>query len=406
MLKPEIISSSVQPNPQEVLSSVQIAATVQDNVGVSGVWGRIVLPGGALAGNYSMFFDSGSGTYRKTYPTDALGNHTFTIWASDQTGNWNSSSGQFLVRDSTSPTISPTNANTRSEVDSVLNFTATAQDNFRIDKVYADISTPTGDHLSNFTMKWGPGIGGNYYILFTPSGIGTYDVDLSVSDTAGNWGVASATVTSVDTGLPNADAGPDQTVFVGDLVSFDGSASTDAHGIANFNWTFTENSTLRTLHGPRPSYTFMRVSTYSVTLTVTDYGGNSDTDRVNIVVKAESNDNGGNNGDGGNPVSLIANEILAYSPWSFILIFAIVILIIGGIAARRKSKRDKRERIQAAREKARARQAAIQATAPPPPPPDGEELAEAPVEGPAQPLTPPPPEEEEAMSPPAPPPED
>jgi hypothetical protein len=404
MLKPAIISSSAQPDPQEVLSSVQIAATVQDNVGVSPVWAKIVLPGGALAGNYSMFFDPGSGTYRKTYPTDALGIHTFTIWAGDQAGNWNSSSGQFLVRDSTSPTISPTNANTRSEVDTVLNFTAVAQDNFRIDKVYADISTPTGGQLSNYTMKWGPGIGGNYYILFSPTEIGTYDVNLSVSDTAGNWGIASATVTSVDTGLPNADAGPDQTVFVGDLVSFDGSASTDSHGIADYTWTFTENSTLRTLHGPRPSFTFTQASTYSVTLTVTDYSGNSDTDRVNIIVNAEPNDNGGNNGDGGNPINLIANEILAYSPWSFILIFAIVILIIGGIAASRKSKRERLEGIQATKEKAMARHAAMQATAPPPPPPEGEEFPEAPVDEPAQPVTPPPPEEDEAGSPPTPPP--
>ena len=402
MLRPEILAVTAQPDPQEVLNTVFLTATVTDNVGISTVWADVRLPGGILAGNYSMIYDSGSGMYRKTYPTTVLGIHNFTVWASDQSGSWNSSSGQFLVRDTIKPTVSPTTANTVNEVDTVLNFTVNAQDNFRIDKVHADITTPIGDHLGNLTMMWGPGVGGNYYVHFSTNEIGTYNVSLSVSDTAGNWGIGSATVDSIDTRKPSADAGPDQTVNVSSLVNFDGSASTDSHGIAEMNWTFTEDSVPKTMQGPHPSYTFTHAGTYVVNLRVTDYGGNFDEDSVIITVK-EPATNDGDNGNGGSPLDIVVNGFMAYSPWSFILIFALVVLIIGAVAARRRSKRKRRERARAARERTRASQAAMAASTPPPPPPEAAEFVEAPPEEAASEAWPPPPEEIET---PPPPPED
>jgi len=82
---------------------------------------------------------------------------------------------------------------------------------------------------------------------------------------------------------PVADAGPDQIVFEGTTVTFDGSASSDNVGITDYTWTFIDVTT-KTLHGEKPTYTFNTPGVYTVTLKVTDAAGNWDTDTVVITV--------------------------------------------------------------------------------------------------------------------------
>jgi len=106
---------------------------------------------------------------------------------------------------------------------------------------------------------------------------------LNVSDAAGNWDTDTVVITVLDVTSPVADAGSDQTVDEDTLVTFDGSGSADNVGVVGWTWTFTDG-TLQTLTGVNPTYTFATPGTYTVTLTVSDAAGNSETDEVVIIV--------------------------------------------------------------------------------------------------------------------------
>jgi len=122
--------------------------------------------------------------------------------------------------------------------------------------------------------------------LFTTAD--NYEVTLTVEDAAGNshsdtmWVFVTDPVVE-DTEDPVADAGPDQTVVQGNWVTFDGSGSSDNVGIMKLTWTFQDIGP-QTLIGLSPSYTFIIVGYYDVTLTVKDAAGNLDTDIMKIKV--------------------------------------------------------------------------------------------------------------------------
>jgi hypothetical protein len=118
------------------------------------------------------------------------------------------------------------------------------------------------------------------YLFDTP---GVFVVTLNVTDAAGNWAIDTMRVTVNDITLPMADAGPDQTVGEGTLVTFDGSGSSDNVGILNHNWTFTDGAPVA-LHGVRPTHRFDTPGVFVVTLNVTDAAGNWATDDMTVTV--------------------------------------------------------------------------------------------------------------------------
>ena len=92
-------------------------------------------------------------------------------------------------------------------------------------------------------------------------------------------------VLTVDNVVPVANAGADQIVDQGDVVTFDGSASTDNVAVTNYTWTFVYDDVNQTLDDMvNPTFTFDTVGVYTVTLTVKDAAGLTDTDTVNITV--------------------------------------------------------------------------------------------------------------------------
>lgn len=82
---------------------------------------------------------------------------------------------------------------------------------------------------------------------------------------------------------PAADAGVNRTVYVGAIVVFDGSGSTDDVGIVNYTWTF-DDSGAQVLYGVSVNYTFWTPGTFNMTLNVTDSDDHWDTDAVTLVV--------------------------------------------------------------------------------------------------------------------------
>jgi hypothetical protein len=86
---------------------------------------------------------------------------------------------------------------------------------------------------------------------------------------------------------PIADAGQNQTVSVGALVTFDGSRSTDNLGIAEYLWSFID-TTPKSLNGITPTYTFYSTGNHTVLLNITDFAGNYATDTITIIVNNET----------------------------------------------------------------------------------------------------------------------
>lgn len=81
---------------------------------------------------------------------------------------------------------------------------------------------------------------------------------------------------------PVADAGPDQTVIVGEVVNFDGSGSYSTGGtIVSYDWDYGDGISGS---GETPTHAYIAAGTYTVTLTVTDDHGESDSDMVIITV--------------------------------------------------------------------------------------------------------------------------
>ncbi len=119
---------------------------------------------------------------------------------------------------------------------------------------------------------------------YTFSEPGDYTVELVVTDTIGQESAPdSMVVTVLDVTDPVADAGVDQDVSFGDLVSFDGSDSSDNVAVDSYEWTFDDGGA-ETLTGVSPSHTFTAPGEYTVTLTVADAAGNEDSDTMVVTV--------------------------------------------------------------------------------------------------------------------------
>ncbi|UCE39250.1 MAG: PKD domain-containing protein [Thermoplasmata archaeon] len=91
---------------------------------------------------------------------------------------------------------------------------------------------------------------------------------------------------------PVADAGPDQTVNIGDVVQFNGSASYDPDGtIITYEWDFDASDGLwweigsqPDAFGPVPTYTYDVNDSFIATLRVIDNNGSIDTDTCELTV--------------------------------------------------------------------------------------------------------------------------
>jgi hypothetical protein len=125
---------------------------------------------------------------------------------------------------------------------------------------------------------------------FTANASGVYVLSLVVSDAQLSSAPSLMSVTASAANVPPvANAGPEQTVRVGNLVTLNGSGSTDANGdVLSYQWTWTTNPGNVNLLLPltaNPSFTPTVAGIYVLTLTVDDRKGGTHTSRVLINVE-------------------------------------------------------------------------------------------------------------------------
>jgi len=101
--------------------------------------------------------------------------------------------------------------------------------------------------------------------------------------------------TTTDSTPPTASVGPDTTVDEDTSVSFDASGSTDNVAIASYEWDWTGDGTYEAT-GQTASHTFVTPGTYTVTLRVTDSGGNTETAQRTVTVEDVGSGGGGGGG--------------------------------------------------------------------------------------------------------------
>jgi hypothetical protein len=149
------------------------------------------------------------------------------------------------------------------------------------------VSSDTSSQRTLTVKGYGPVVSGTY--VSGPTGAPPASV--TVTSDAGGSAVLPVTVTgNAAAPIPvRAQAGPDQTAATGQLVTLDGSASTNAQ---TFSWVSADGIQLNNPNTATPTFTAPAPGSYIFTLTVTGPGGPSQatvTITVNAAVSAVAN---------------------------------------------------------------------------------------------------------------------
>ncbi len=131
------------------------------------------------------------------------------------------------------------------------------------------IATTRADELSYTDSGLYPLAKYSYYVVAHDDNL--YTVKSNTADV----------ISGKDTIDPVASAGKDIVTIEGCVVGFDGSRSSDNFGVKEYLWDFGDGTTGT---GKISEHTYSAAGTYTVTLTVTDESGNSDTDSLTAIV--------------------------------------------------------------------------------------------------------------------------
>ena len=266
---PTVSSFSVS-NPSG--RNVQVRFTTDEQLATIAVSVSGVESATLSAGDFSET-DNGNDTYtyEATYDGSSDGRYTATLdTAEDADGNDGASGDSDSVTvDTTAPIAEAGSSQT---VDEGVT-------------VYFDGTNSTDNlNITGYSWEFGDGATASgpspVYTYVQP---GTYTVTLTVTDRNNNTATDTLTVTVEDTTAPSADAGDNRTVEKGRSVQFDGTDSTDNVNITTYQWRFGDGTNTT---GPTPTHTYSRPGIYTVALTVSDDGGNTDTDTVVVTVAA------------------------------------------------------------------------------------------------------------------------
>ncbi len=173
------------------------------------------------------------------------------------------------------PAVSITSPLNGATVSGIVEITADATDDVGVVQVnfYVGTTLIGTDTTSSYSVSWDS----------TTITDGSYTLKAIAIDTASQTASNSTTV-NVDNynNPPVANAGPDQSAYVGDTINFNGSGSSDPDGtIVSYNWDFGDGSAGT---GVTTSHVYTVAGPYSVTLVVADNGGLTGSDTAVITI--------------------------------------------------------------------------------------------------------------------------
>ena len=285
---PRIIEITAVPDPQEVFNPVNISAVVADNVQVLHVSVEVRDPTTAIMGNFTMEYDAGSGRYFKEIIGNLIGQYTFTIWASDSSGNTASSTSSFALEDWTRPAVTQVAASPDpQEAFELVNITTRVDDNYAVAGVWVEILDPLSSLYGNLTMDF-DSASGEYYYEDSYTILGTWSFTISASDASNNWDSASGTFHIQDTTPPSIEfvtAIPDPQVLDG-YVNVSARVS-DSYELSYVVVNITDPEGTTVYHGPMD---------YS-SLTGRYYRNDSYHEIGNYTFVIEANDSQGNSNE-------------------------------------------------------------------------------------------------------------
>lgn len=152
------------------------------------------------------------------------------------------------------------------------------------DSATLDASASNDSDGSIVSYLWTEGattLSTNVSFSITTLSAGIHTITLTVTDDQGATGTDTVDI-KVNT-APQADAGPDQNITLGDTLTLDGTGSTDDfNSIVTYTWT--ESTIPLTLSGDITTTTIGTAGTYAISLTVTDDNGLTDTDTLIVRV--------------------------------------------------------------------------------------------------------------------------
>jgi len=215
-----------------------------------------------------------------------VGEHKIELTVADAAGNLDNDSVIITIVDSTAP-----------EVRAGENLTSGVDEEITLD---ASHSTDNGNIKS---YKWTID-GKDYYGIrrnYSFDEVGTHDVILTVTDTAGNIDTEKITVTVKDTIDPSSSIEIEGELIAGSEIILEASSSSDNVGIASYEWKFGDRTTA---YGETVDHTYDTSDNYTVTLIVTDENGNQDIYTTEVKVKKDE-------GEEENPVTFLLIMIVS-----------------------------------------------------------------------------------------------
>lgn len=277
---PPVIVSDSSPEWVPTGTAFTFQVEVRDNIGVGTVvvWYWFdslprqsqVMAGVDLTGLWN-------GTYKVTIvtPGDSTAELHFFFETSDLSENWARSEERIAeVRDITVPV-------------------ADAGPDLVIDQHQRAPLDGTGsaDNIGVASWTWTVVVAGETVTLTGPSprlqldDAGTYESTLAVTDPSGNVATDTVTITVLDITAPVAVTDGDREVDQGGVAVLSGEGSTDNVGVVKWAWSFEYGDAPVGLEGRSTSHTFATPGLYSITLTVTDAAGNTDTESYQLKVR-------------------------------------------------------------------------------------------------------------------------
>jgi PKD repeat protein len=236
-------------------------------------------PDGTIASYDWDFGDGSTGTgVNPTHTYTATGTFTVTLTVTDDGGATDTATTTATIGEGNQPPVADPNGPYTGTVGEAVFFDGTGSND------------PDGTIVA---FEWDFG-DGNTGTGATPSHTyaaeGTFNVTLMVTDDAGatDSATTTATIGQVTNEPPVADPNGPYTGTAGMPVTFDGSGSTDSDGtIASYDWNFGDGASGT---GVSPTHTYAADGVFTVSLTVTDDAGATDSATTTATIGQVTNE--------------------------------------------------------------------------------------------------------------------